>query len=109
MLRRSTAVVTPFRKRGDTYESVFSALAHPARRLILITLHFEGGQMSAGAIAALFAHAWPTTSRHLQVLVRAGLLRDERRGRERQYRIDPTRLELARDWLAWFAIPSGVK
>ena len=91
----------------DAYEAVFTALAHPARRLILMTLNFEGGEMKAGAIAALFKHAWPTTTRHLQVLEDAGLIAHERQGRERLYRIDKKRMELARDWLAWFFRSTG--
>lgn len=86
----------------DAYEAVFTALAHPARRRILMTLNFEGGSMTAGAIAAMFQHAWPTTTRHMRVLESAGLLRHERQGRTRVYRIDRGRLELARDWIAWF-------
>ncbi|WP_395645691.1 ArsR/SmtB family transcription factor [Terricaulis sp.] len=92
----------PAKALQDAYEAVFTALAHPARRLILMTLNFEGGEMKAGAIAAQFKHAWPTTTRHLQVLEDAGLIRHERQGRERLYRIDKKRMELARDWLAWF-------
>jgi DNA-binding transcriptional ArsR family regulator len=86
----------------DAYEALFTALAHPARRRILMTLNFEGGEMTAGAIAQLFDHAWPTTTRHLHVLEEAGLITHERQGRERLYRIDPRRLALARDWLNWF-------
>lgn len=93
--------------RLDAYEAVFTALAHPARRRILLTLNFEGGEMTAGEIAALFEHAWPTTTRHLQVLVAAGLLEHERQGRQQVYRIDRRRLELARDWLAWFSKHPG--
>jgi len=89
--------------RRDAYEAVFTALAHPARRRILLTLHFEGGSMKAGQIAAMFNHAWPTTTRHIHVLESAGLLHHHRRGRTRVYRIDPRRLELVRDWLAWFS------
>src|SRR4051812_50133694 len=69
----------------DTYEAVFTALAHPARRRILISLNFAGGAMSAGAIAGLFGHAWPTTTRHLQVLLGAGLVTQAREGRGRGY------------------------
>jgi DNA-binding transcriptional ArsR family regulator len=87
----------------DAYEAVFTALAHPARRRILITLHFRGGSMTAGDIAALFEHAWPTTTAHLQVLQSAGLLHQEREGRARIYRLNSRRLELVRDWLASFA------
>ena len=86
----------------DSYETLFTALAHPARRRILISLNFAGGEMSAGAIARLFAHAWPTTTRHLQLLEAAGVLRAERRGRSRGYRREPKPLALARDWLDWF-------
>jgi DNA-binding transcriptional ArsR family regulator len=63
--------------------------------------------MTAGAIADMFEHAWPTTTRHLQVLEAAQVVRHERRGRTRLYRIDPRRLELARDWLAWFSEDPG--
>ena len=88
--------------RMDAYEAIFTALAHPVRRRILLTMNFEGGAMSAGAIADMFEHAWPTTTRHVQVLEAAGLLRHERRGRNRVYRIDHKRLALVRDWLDWF-------
>jgi DNA-binding transcriptional ArsR family regulator len=86
----------------DAYEAIFTALAHPARRRILIALNFNQGEMSAGGIAGLFGHAWPTTTRHLQLLEAAGLIRHERRGRSRLYRLERTRLALARDWLGWF-------
>jgi DNA-binding transcriptional ArsR family regulator len=81
---------------------VFSALAHPARRRVLMTINFNGGSMTAGEIAAIFEHAWQTTTRHLQVLEAAGLLTHERRGRMRIYRIQRKRLELVRDWLDHF-------
>jgi DNA-binding transcriptional ArsR family regulator len=86
----------------DAYEAVFTALAHPVRRRILLTLNFEGGSMTAGEIAEIFEHAWPTTTRHIQVLESAGLLHHERDGRNRVYHIDRRRLELVRDWLGWF-------
>lgn len=105
MTKRTTK--RPTAVRADAYEEVFIALAHPARRLILMTLNFERGEMCAGRIAALFQHAWPTTTRHLRVLEAARLVRHERRGRERVYVIDTKRLELARDWLAWFCKKAG--
>jgi DNA-binding transcriptional ArsR family regulator len=88
--------------RLDAYEVVFDALAHPARRRVLLAVYFAGGEMTAGAIAAMFAHAWQTTTRHLQVLEAAGLLKHERQGRMRIYRLERKRLELVRDWLATF-------
>jgi len=90
------------RKREDTYEVVFNALAHAARRRVLLAIYFAGGEMSAGEAASMFAHAWQTTTRHLQVLEKAGLLEHERQGRNRIYRINRKRLKLVNDWLATF-------
>jgi len=100
-MKRAIAKREPKAKR-DAYEAVFTALAHPARRQILLTLNFEGGSMTAGEIADMFEHAWPTTTRHIQVLESAGLLHHAREGRNRVYHIDRRRLELVRDWLGWF-------
>jgi DNA-binding transcriptional ArsR family regulator len=88
--------------RIDAYEAVFTALAHPARRVILLTIYFNGSSMTAGEIAATFEHAWQTTTRHLQVLERAGLLECEKRGRMRVYSIELKRLQLVSEWLGHF-------
>ena len=88
--------------RHDSYQEIFTALAHPARRRVLLAVYFNGGSMTAGEIASMFAHAWQTTTKHLQVLERAGLLRHERSGRNRIYHIDKKRLALVSDWLATF-------
>jgi DNA-binding transcriptional ArsR family regulator len=87
---------------ADT-EAVFAALAHPSRRHVLLVLHFRGGEMTAGDIADRFACSWPTTTRHLKVLEAAGLVRVEKRGRERVYRLDKERLMLVTSrWLDVF-------
>ena len=91
------------KQRVDAYESVFAALAHAARRRVLLTIYFNGGSMTAGEIAAIFDHAWQTTTRHLRVLETVGLLSHEKRGRTRIYRIQRKRLELVKDWLAHFS------
>ena len=62
--------------------------------------------MTAGEIAAMFEHAWQTTTRHVQVLEAAGLLTHERQGRMRIYRIERKRLALVSDWLAHFQDPA---
>lgn len=93
----------------DAYEAVFGALAHPARRRVLLAVYFNGGAMSAGEIAAMFAHAWQTTTRHLQVLERAGLLTHEKQGRMRIYRIERKRLALVSEWLAHFQAPAKLR
>jgi len=83
-------------------DAVVAGLAHPARRQILLTIHFRG-EATAGEIAGRFAHKWPTTTRHLRVLEDAGLLRQERRGRTRVYTVDTCRLALVSEWLGWFS------
>jgi DNA-binding transcriptional ArsR family regulator len=87
-------------------DAVVAALAHPARRQILLTIHFRGAA-TAGEIAGRFAHKWPTTTRHLRVLEDAGLLRHERRGRTRVYTVEKTRLALVSEWLGWFESSSS--
>jgi DNA-binding transcriptional ArsR family regulator len=88
--------------RLDAYEVVFNALAHPARRRVLLAIYFQGGSMTAGEVASMFEHAWQTTTRHLQVLEAAGLVKHERQGRMRIYSIEKKRLQLVSDWLATF-------
>lgn len=81
---------------------MFSALSHRARRQILMTLYFRGGSMSAGDIAGRFAHAWPTTTRHLKVLEEAGLVTCERQAQARLYRLDANQLKVIDGWVKWF-------
>jgi DNA-binding transcriptional ArsR family regulator len=59
--------------------------------------------MTAGEIDERFQHTWPTTSRHLRVLERAGLLVHEKRGRTRIYRVNSKKLQVVREWLDWFS------
>ncbi len=87
----------------EDYDAVFSALAHRARRTILSVLHARGGEMTSGAIAARFEHSWPTTSQHLKILLEAGLVTIQLRGRERIYRLETDHLmTVTRGWLSHF-------
>jgi len=93
--------------RGQTeladLDVVFRALAHESRRHVLVVLNARGGEMTAGDIAKRFACSWPTTSRHLKVLVDAGLVSVERRGREWVYVLAAGRLHhVVGRWLDWF-------
>ena len=88
----------------EALDAVFGALAHQSRRTILAVLHARGGEMTSGAIAARFDCSWPTTSQHLRVLEKAGLVTITLRGRERVYRLEAGRLDsVARAWLDRFA------
>lgn len=79
------------RKLGEL-DVVFSALAHPTRREIILVLHDRGGEVTAGDLAARFEQSWPTTTRHLTVLVDSGLVTVRKSGRERLYRLNRDKL-----------------
>jgi DNA-binding transcriptional ArsR family regulator len=76
----------------EDIDTVFGALAHPTRRHILQVLEARGGTLTAGELSARFAHSWPTTTRHLGVLLDAGLVSVAPMGRERHYQIERQRL-----------------
>lgn len=79
---------------------VFGALSHAARRHILLLLSHLGGELSSGYLATRFHHSWPTTTRHLGVLEKAGLIKVRRRGRNSHYRVNRERLlGVVRGWL----------
>ncbi|HTT02423.1 MAG TPA: metalloregulator ArsR/SmtB family transcription factor [Steroidobacteraceae bacterium] len=60
-------------------DSVFFALSDPIRRSILEQL--DGRALLVSELAAPFAISLQGVSRHIQVLVRAGLVQQERSGR----------------------------
>jgi DNA-binding transcriptional ArsR family regulator len=79
---------------------VFSAIANPVRREILIQL--RRGPRSVNDLAGGFELSRPAVSEHLQVLRKARLIREEPRGRERYYHLDPRPLTEVDDWLEAF-------
>jgi DNA-binding transcriptional ArsR family regulator len=83
---------------------VFSALANPVRREILMRLRQGPRAVNdlAQALAQGFEIGRPAVSEHLQVLRRACLIREEPRGRERYYHLDPRPLTEIDDWLGAF-------
>jgi DNA-binding transcriptional ArsR family regulator len=76
----------------EEIEAVFMALSHEARRHILLILSHFGGELPSGYLAKRFHHSWPTTTRHLGVLERAGLVEVRRHGRSSHYRVNRERL-----------------
>jgi ArsR family transcriptional regulator, repressor of sdpIR and other operons len=83
-------------------DKVFSALAHPARRQILLSVHYRK-KCKAGEIAARFECSWPTTSRHLAILVNSNLLNVKITGRERVYSANSKLLvEVLTAWSTYF-------
>jgi DNA-binding transcriptional ArsR family regulator len=79
---------------------VFSALANPVRRDILMRL--RRGPRAASDLASGFDIGRPAVSEHLQVLRKARLVREEPRGRERYYHLDPRPLSEVESWLEAF-------
>jgi DNA-binding transcriptional ArsR family regulator len=76
----------------EDIDVVFSALANSTRRHILQVLVARDGSLTAGELSARFDHSWPTTTRHLAVLLDAGLVTVTASGRERRYQIARQRL-----------------
>jgi DNA-binding transcriptional ArsR family regulator len=83
---------------GAVTDVVLRALADPQRRRILRLV--RGGELPAGEIARQFAVTQQGVSHHLQVLHRAGLLRERREGTKRLYTLDPHALDPVREVLA---------
>lgn len=85
--------------RTDT-EAVFSALANESRRNIVLLLSHLGDELPSGYLAARFQHSWPTTTRHLGVLEKAGVVQVRREGRGAFYRLNRERvLQVVGTWL----------
>ena len=79
---------------------VFGAISHPARRRMIDLL--AEADRSVNAIAGHFEMSRPAVSQHLRVLLNAGLVAEERHGRERRYHFVPERLAQVRNWIAQY-------
>jgi DNA-binding transcriptional ArsR family regulator len=72
-------VAAAARDDQDALDQVFAALADPVRRSILSLL--DGQELLVSQIAQHFDISLQAVSKHIQVLVRAGLVAQERTGR----------------------------
>ena len=82
MIRKAAVVevVQPVAEEGDgELDRVFFALSDPVRRHILERL--DGNALLVSELAEPFDISLQAVSRHIQVLVRAGLVTQERTGR----------------------------
>ncbi len=80
--------------------AVFEALADPTRRQIVQLL--GEGQRRAGQLASAVSTAAPAVSRHLRVLLEAGIVADERPrddARVRMFRLRPESMVALQSWL----------
>ncbi|AHH96873.1 metalloregulator ArsR/SmtB family transcription factor [Kutzneria viridogrisea] len=76
---------------------VFSALANPTRRELLRLL--LDGPRPVQELADHFDLRRPSVSEHLRVLKDAGLVGEQREGRQRYYRLRAAPLREVSDWL----------
>ena len=76
----------------------FDALGNAYRREIVELL--SGRPRPVQEIADHLPISRPAVSRHLRVLSRAGLVKDEQRGTQRLYRLDEAGAEAARRYIA---------
>lgn len=74
---------------------LFAALGDPTR-LDLLTRLGAGEPLSTAALSRPAPVSRQAITKHLELLLEAGLVRSERRGRERVWRLAPGRLEEAR-------------
>ncbi len=81
-----------------TETDIFKALADPTRRHMLERL--SAGERNATELREGLAMSQPAISQHLAVLRSAGLIEEEKSGRQMRYRIRPDGLAPVVDWLA---------
>lgn len=82
---------------SGTLDRVFAALADPVRREILSRL--DGAELLVSELAEPFDISLQAVSRHIQVLVRAGLVKQERSGRVSRCRLDAGPILEAALWI----------
>lgn len=86
---------------AEELAAVFKVLADPARlRLLSLVAASETGEACACDLVDPIGRSQPTVSHHLSMLVEAGLLSREKRGKWAWYRVVPERLEAVRAALA---------
>src|SRR5437667_11318102 len=81
-------------------DRTFAALSDPTRRRILERL--SRGPASITELARPRGLSLPGVMKHVRVLEGAGLVRSEKRGRMRECRLGPARLDDATRWIEWY-------
>ena len=79
---------------------VFAALADPTRRRILSMLLED--DMAVTDVAEPFEMSLAAISKHLAILTRAGLISQEKRGRQKWCKLEPDALRAASVWMQGF-------
>jgi DNA-binding transcriptional ArsR family regulator len=84
----------------EVLDRVFSSLADPTRRDILVRL--GAGPATVGELAEPAGMTLTGMKKHIQVLEEAGLVRTEKVGRTRQCRLGSERLDQAQAWITFY-------
>ncbi|MFN8543717.1 MAG: metalloregulator ArsR/SmtB family transcription factor [Candidatus Binatia bacterium] len=100
--RRTTAAAEPPADLLHDLARALQALGDPVRQRILFLLGGRCREANVGELAAEFHLTRPAVSHHLKVLHTAGLVTDDKRGRERYYGLDGVRLRRLLDQLRAF-------
>lgn len=80
---------------------VFSAIAEPRRREVIIVLS-DGQEYAVNEIVLRMKMAQPAVSKHLGALRKAGVVTVVKRGQHRMYRLNAEGLKPVRDWVKVF-------
>lgn len=78
-------------------DATFAALADPTRRGMLAALAL--GEKPISDLAAPYQMSLAGASKHVGILVRAGLIERRKVGRQQLCRLNADQLKVARDWL----------
>jgi DNA-binding transcriptional ArsR family regulator len=81
---------------------VFQAIADPTRRKMLKLLSEQ--EMPVMVISGHFPISRTAVSKHLRVLADAGLVEENKVGRETRYKLNPEPLYELKDWLQYFEL-----
>ena len=84
----------------ETRRDVFQAIADPTRRAILLLLASQA--MTPNALAEEFHTSRQAVSKHIQILTECELVKQEQKGREIFYHVNPGQLKEVDKWIDQF-------
>jgi len=79
---------------------VFHAIADPTRRKLLELLADQ--EMPVTVISRHFPMSRTAVSKHLRILFKAGLVKEQKVGRQTLYRLQPEPLMEIKEWLSFY-------
>jgi DNA-binding transcriptional ArsR family regulator len=81
----------------EARRDVFQAIADPTRREIISLIARQS--LNVNTIADNFEISRPSISQHVKILQECGIIRIEKRGRERYCKIQPVKLRKIAEWV----------